>query len=367
MNDDQKQRALALFPVLLNLDTKQRAQAKAEAREAIKADYTAPRREDYQNVSISEYPQWLTRGMLAMMLVLLIATATPSFFRMFYAGRTYFLHGINDSIQAAFVGFAIFIMAETMLIGASIAREVLFKGDNLKRNILLAIMILAFALAIVGNWTVAQPYDAFGLLETVTPSFATIAITMVLEGLALSNLRERITNERAYQTALAEYRANTDNPESNENWVQVYSAYLKTAIEAVNRTGKGASERARLLGELTLTDWSYLIQREFMLDKRRFDSVELQEGDVKGNIRISNTRALVGGGGVHSVHEQDTVNIVNREPMNTVNGVNRPRKSAEWVKVEKFFEENPTTDMTYRQIAEALGVSVGLISKVKNS
>lgn len=45
----------------------------------------------------------------------------------------------------------------------------------------------------------------------------------------------------------------------------------------------------------------------------------------------------------------------------------RSRKSAEWLKVEAFFAENPDTGKTYRQIADELGVSVGLISKFKNS
>lgn len=365
MNDEQKQRALALFPHLLNLDTQQRAEAKTKAREAIRAEYTKPNRDDYKNVSISEYPAWLTWGMLAMMGVLLVATATPSFFRMFYAGRTYFLHGINDTIQATFVGFAMFIMAETMLIGASIAREVLFKDDKIKRNILLAIMAMAFALAIVGNWTVAQPYDAFGLLETVTPSFATIAITMVLEGLVLSNLRERIANERAYQTALKEYQANTDTPESNENWVQVYSSYLKTAIESVNRTGAGAKDRTRILGELTLTDWSYLIQREFMLDKRRFDAVELADGDIRGNIRVSSARAVLGDNStvIPQISSQNFQPI----PIGTGNHeMNRPTPKTQ--RVIDYFKANPDRiSETCTSLESEIGISKSTINNVQNA
>lgn len=280
-NNDPKADALAVVSQLYNLDPHQRAQARADACEAIKARYKMPNRADYLAETISEYPQWLQRGMLGMMLVLLTATAIPSFFRMFHAGRTYFLHGINDAVQATLVGFAVFIMAETTLISASIAREVLFKGQRTKRAILMVVMLMAFALAIVGNWTVANPQSLFGLLETISPPVATLAIAMVLEGLALSSLRNRLANERAYQKALAEYRRVADAPEHDPNWKQIYGQYLKLHIERVNSVGRGATDRGRLMAGATPLVWSLLIAREKWLEGKNYDEVDISDEDLQ--------------------------------------------------------------------------------------
>lgn len=280
MTDDVKTQALAVMSQLYSLTPQQRAQAKNEARDAIRANYKMPNRADYMDDNIGDYPRWLQRGMLGMMLVLLTATAIPSFFRMFHAGRTYFLHGINDQIQATMVGFAVFVMAETMLISASIAREVLFKGQRSKRGLLMVVMMMAFALAIVGNWTVARPTDVFSVLETITPPVATLAIAMVLEGLALSALKQRTANERAYQQALAEYRRAADTPETDPNWRQVYGQYLKMHIEQVNRVGRGATERGQLLAGATPLTWALLITREMRLEARVYDEVDIPDEDI---------------------------------------------------------------------------------------
>jgi hypothetical protein len=357
-DNDQKADALAIVSQLYNLDPYQRAQARTDACEAIKARYKMPTRADYLAETISEYPQWLQRGMLGMMLVLLTATAIPSFFRMFHAGRTYFLHGINDHVQATLVGFAVFIMAETTLISASIAREVLFKGQRAKRAILMVVMLMAFALAIVGNWTVANPESLFGLLETITPPVATLAIAMVLEGLALSSLKNRLANERAFQQALAEYRRVTDNPEHDSNWKQIYGQYLKLHIERVNTVGRGATDRGRLMAGATPLVWSLLIAREKWLEGKSYDDVDVSDDDLQAMGAGTPRPALKSS--VQTVQTVQSVQIVqNGQTVHTGQTERVTQTTPRTPKIEmvlRHLENNPDdAQLSSRALADKIG------------
>jgi hypothetical protein len=115
--------------------------------------------------------------------------------------------------------------------------------------------------------------------------------------------------------------------------------------------------------------WKYLISREHYLDNHGGDLVELDSSQIVG-MALGDGRNTVRSGGLKPVHAVHAVHEHERE-QNREHEREREReqsrKSDAWQRVELFFQENPDTTLTYRQIADQLGVSVGLISKVKNS
>lgn len=349
-----------LFSIIHPLSSQQREDVMNKAVQTVQALIQRPSREQFENSYVSEYPAWLKRWVLIALVGLLVASATPSFFRLVHAGATYFKHGIDDNVQAVLVGFSIFFMSELMLILIGISRQVLFKDKPLSKHITTFIMFLAFSLSIVGNWTVAKPDTLFGWLETITPPFATIAIALILEGLILETVKARHVNEVAYQQALSEYHKQMDTPQAHPRWNAVYFGLLKDAIQQANRQGRGASERVAVMSELEQVHWQYLISREHFLSQQSYQLIDLQGVEVVGMALEARSRA------VHDVHEQRERS--GRSRMNSVNAVNTMNSmnpSPERQKVIQFFEQNPNTTMSYREIAQQLGVSIGLISQVK--
>lgn len=385
LSDQERQE---LFLAIAPLTSAQREEAITRATEQIKSYVVRPERADYTDTVISEYPKWLRQAMLIALLCLLLASATPSFFRMVYAGATYFKGcividdgtcvydsqlegertGINDNVQAVLVGFSIFFMAEIMLVLVGISRQVLFKDNPTARQISLGVMGLAFSLSVVGNWTVANPHDLFGWLETITPPFATIAIAMILEGLILDNVRSKHADEIAYQGAMAEYRNLINNPKSHPRWQAVYFGQIKDMLERVNRSGRGASDRIQIMASLQPVHWQYLVSREHYLTTHGGDIVELAGGQVVGTA-LGDGRTAGRGGGVlsNSVKlDNEPRQIDGLDKTDNRQSIKRPSKA--WDKAMQYLSDNPADmNLTTRELEVKIGVSRSTIANVIQS
>lgn len=246
-----------------------------------------PDREQYADTYISRYPAWLTKAVGAVMLVVFVAAAMPSLFRLYTAGRDYFGHGISDPLQGAVVGVSTFLLAEFLIVLSTISARVYFQGAA--RLLFVVPIGMGLAVALVGNWTITQPSDLFGWLETVVPPVSVVFIALVLEKLILDGVHSRHANEKAYQQAVAEwnqavneqkaseelaYRAAilrwqtmTREPEESDHWRQVYATALREAIKAANAQGRGKTERVELMQSFNGRDWSILVRREMEADR----------------------------------------------------------------------------------------------------
>jgi hypothetical protein len=275
----------------------------------------APRREDFADAHASDWPRWVVMVIAGFMLVVFFAAAAPSLFRLFTAGRNYFMHGIADGLQGAIAGIATFLLAECMVIAATFAMRVLFKDDPM-RWLMLVPIAFAIALALVGNWVVAQPQDAFGWLETVAPPIGVLSMSFLGEKLILKSIAARQQAENAFQAAYAEYQASVANLEQHERWPQFYANALIDQLRKVNKTK--AAKDAFL--QLDIQQKYMLYMRELRSDAWYVRAMEVQVAEQEQQAqrqqyeqeRLARLQAKAlqsGGGGGQHTGEVDNARI----------------------------------------------------------
>ena len=229
-----------------------------------------PDRAAFMRYNASEYPRWLTGLVVVGMLIVFLAAFALSIFRLFTAGRDYFLLGIPDPTQAAIAGVAIFLMAEFMVIVSTLVMRVYFEG---RARLLMVLPIgIGVAIALVGNGVIGQPHDLFGMLETFAPPLAVLFMAIILERLMLATLRQRRAAELAYQEAVNAWKAATASPEQSPLFGQFYANALKDQLSRAN--GRRAAVK-ELLPQMTVEHWRYLVSRE-LAAANWFERVEVE-------------------------------------------------------------------------------------------
>lgn len=244
----------------------ERQGAREQAQEAVRRRIgRKPQRADFIRHVIGRYPRWMVVLVAGLMLVVLWAAANVSVFRVFSAGRDHFIATLpGQEWQAAVVGASIFAMAEFMVIVSTIAASVLFAGRA--RWIMSIPIALGIAVALVGNWYIAQPGDFWSWLETIVPPVAVLFMAIILERLLLQVVEQRHANETAYQEALAEWQHKTAEPEKHVSWRATWANVLWDALRTSNARGRGAAERREYMASMNDTQRSAVVWREMQAD-----------------------------------------------------------------------------------------------------
>jgi len=255
-----------LYQTIAPLSDEQRIDARDRAAKIVlKSVGERPNRSQFANNSISKYPTWFTRFIAGLMAVVFVAAAMPSLFRLFSAGRDYFLTGINDHWQAAIVGVSTFLLSEFLIVLSTIVARVYFTGRA--RLIFIIPVVMGLLMALVGNWTVVRPHDVFSFLEAVIPVFAVLFIALIGERIILEALETRHANERAYQEALQSWQVASATPEQHPRYMSALANALRDAIKAANAEGTGATQRKALMSAFTVDHWKPLVYREMQADQ----------------------------------------------------------------------------------------------------
>jgi len=233
-------------------------------RHVIRRAGPEPRRDQYRHATLSQYPRWLTGLVGAMLAIVFVAAASISTFRLYAAGRDFFMEDLPIPWQAQAVGVATAIMAEFLVITAASAATILFTGRS--RALAAIPVAIGLAVAFVGNHEITQAVTLWGWLDTIAPPLAVLSVGVMGERVILLTLRERWANEQAYQAALADWKAATADPESSPDWGQAYATALRDRLRAVNSRGAGKAAREAAMADLTLADWRALVHREIEAD-----------------------------------------------------------------------------------------------------
>ena len=289
----------AALQTIRPLDDMERIAAAEAAKEVVKVKLgDAPDRAAYADTAVSRYPAWVTRGVGVLMVVVFIAAALPSLFRLYTAGRDYFTtgniaqttltgstptdstltgapvvsaaeadtvkRGINDGVQGAIVGVSTFLLAEFLIVLSTIAARVYFTGRA--RAAFVIPIMLGLAVAFVGNYVVARPHDVFSWLETIVPPIAVLFMALVGERLILDAVESMHAGEVAYQTASAAHRAHLLDLTTHAAYRNAYATALRKALIEANVKGVGATARRDLMATFTPPVWRALVIRELAAD-----------------------------------------------------------------------------------------------------
>lgn len=248
------------------LTDEERIAAQERAREIVILQAgKRPERSSFRDYSISKYPSWFTKLTGLFMAIVFVAAAAPSLFRLYTAGREYFLHGINDQIQASIVGVSTFLLAEFLIILSTIAAKVYFTGRE--RLLFVVPITIGLLMALVGNHEIAKPGSFFGWLETLAPPLSVLVIAIIGERQILAAIEARHSSEKAYQEALAEWAENTARPEESSRYMSAYANSLRAALMSANNRGRSAQEKRELMATLRGEQWRALVQRELRAEE----------------------------------------------------------------------------------------------------
>jgi len=280
---------LESLKILQTLTDNERLNAReAAARVIVRMAGEPPTRDKFTNAQ-SAYPAWFSKFVVVLMAVVFVASAMPSLFRVFTAGRDHFQDSITTyrideatlnlldetlisqsdqqqatpshiALQGAIVGISTFLLSEFLIILSVIVANVYFTGKF--RLVFIIPVSMGLAIAYVGNWTVTRPNDLFGWLETIIPPTAVLFLGFIGERLVLDSIQTRHANEVAYQEAYQAYQAIATEPEKSPEWLPRYANALKNALIDANKKGQGATARMNLMNTLTSREWSYLVKRE---------------------------------------------------------------------------------------------------------
>jgi len=346
------------------LTTDERMQCEMQAKDSIRQSLEEPMLREVKRTSAypPELIKWVWRGMA----VVFIASALPSFFRLFTAGRDYFLLGINDHWQATVVGFSTFLLAEFLIVLSTVASRVLFAEGNMRRLFYVP-MGIGFAIALEGNRIIEKPHDLFGWLMTIAPPVAVLSIALITEHIVLDSMKAQHEANADYEARLAEYQEWYNAPQNHKRFMAVFADNITQALASKNASGAGAKERKELMQSFTAHEWSMLVKRELMRrDGWYREGVDVDDvGDAPMRVAISRHRAVLGsgddGGGVQSVQNaQNAHPSVQNAQMHNAQSL---RRSATLEKAIEYIKNNPDdTKLTIRQLAEKAGVSTGTIN-----
>lgn len=246
------------------LTQEQRQDARVAAMDAVKrAAGRKPARPDYDHIAASKYPPSVTRLITSLCIVLLVAAFTPSAIRLYQIGSTTFGAAINNTVAMRLVGLATVLSAETGQIVFSLALATLGTTRS-ARNLLYTSMLIATLIALVGNIQVALPghtNSPFAWLEAIAPPLLVLSTAYVLKAQILMSIEARHADEQAYQDALAEWAAETSDPERNPRWSQFYANAIRDALRKSNR------RRKEVLQDMTTADWRAAVWREIQAEQ----------------------------------------------------------------------------------------------------
>jgi len=342
--------------IIKPLSQDERLACEMQAKETVRKSLEEPVRRVVTGET-SSYPAYVVKWIWVGMGIVFVASALPSFFRLFTAGRDYFLMGIDDHWQATLVGFATFMLAEFLIILSTVASRVLFtRGDKI-RQLFYVPMVIGFLIALEGNRIIEKPHDLFGWLMTVAPPIAVLSIAVITEHIILDKVKNQHDADVHYKAQYSQYRQWYDNPTAHTKYIHFYADNLQKAIAQKNVIGTGAKERRELMQGLTAMDWSRLVKREFMLADGWYQNgvnVDVSGDDAPMNVTISTSRArlpqMAGDGDVNPVHFTEGVQNVQENIQHT------PYKTKTSPKLEKVLahlENNPNdATLSSRKLSE---------------
>jgi hypothetical protein len=245
------------------LTQEQRQAAHQAAREAVvRAIGSRPVREHFNYATISKYPSSVTRLIFLLCLVLLLAAFTPSAIRLYVIGSQTFGQAVSSDVAMTAVGFATVLSAEIGQIVFSLALATLGTSRS-ARQLLIASMAIATIISLVGNVQLALPgheKSPFAWLEALAPPIIVLATAYVIKEQILEAVEVRHANEQAFQTALADWRVLTADPEDHPSWTQFYANALQDVLRKAN------ARRKETLSQMTVGDWRVAVGREMRAD-----------------------------------------------------------------------------------------------------
>lgn len=155
-----------------------------------------------------------------------------------------------------------FVLAEPTILVGTLSYTVLFRNNRVGRMLIIMTVLVALALAFVGNY-VSQDVDSLiQLLMVVSPPLFTVSMAIVLERYFMTSIRADLDAAREYEQQQTAYQRTIDNLEATPEYHNTFANLAWEALIAQNNRGRYASEMRSFLTSLPLVERRRLVQRE---------------------------------------------------------------------------------------------------------
>jgi len=264
---------LDAFPTLTDA---QRVQARRNAERNLVAKYAKmPRREDFNDYTVSEYPRWFVLLVASGLIFVALSAGVISAFRLYHAGYTQFYQDIPNETQARAVGVLTPLAAEVLVIMAAIAMQIYAHRRGAARWIAAVPVITGTVVAFVGNWQITQPDNTWSWVETIFPPVAVLSVAFFFELTTVPEMNRRRANENAYRDARATYDRMVNHPEKHTTWRDTYGWALWEMWQKVYSNSVAANEIDRELRQ-------QIALREMSADNFFSDDMQLNAMNAGG-------------------------------------------------------------------------------------
>ena len=252
------------------LNAEQRDAAYAQARKRIAG--AMPMREAYERQGISKYPREVTRTIVALCVVMLIAAFLPSAMRLHQVGLDAFALTIAHPLSQYVAALCAVLMAEVGQVIFSLASATNAE-TRAQRYGLIAGAAICTLIALIGNYVASQEHltqNAFAPLETFAPPILVLITSQILKSQMLHAIEARYAAQAQYTLALDAWNASVSSAHEQAAWERMVAAALQDELRSANK-GRGAS----VVRELTKADWYALVLRE-RSDAEWYDAADAQ-------------------------------------------------------------------------------------------
>ena len=270
------------------LRPEERANARKRAREQIIAARLGerPRREQFERDAQREFPAWLMTFSTVMLVIVLLAAAGMSSYRVARAGYLAFYADVHSGFLATVAAVSTALLAEFTIITATMVGQILLGKSRLRA--LLAIPItFGVLITVLGNAYITRPQFGrlfandveawWGALETLAPPAVNIITAWLLKYLALAAVAERRAADLSFRQALERWEQLSASPEEMEGWTGFWARSIRDEIIRVNARGRNAAEKRTYLQNLKPKEWEALIVAEMQADAM-FDDLSVSSG-----------------------------------------------------------------------------------------
>ena len=244
--------------MILSLTQEQRNAAQSNARAHIAG--MRPTLETTQ--SLDEYPRWLIRLSIGVLMFILVALFLTSAMRVYDIAHKTFYDAIADNNSAVIAGMALVLGAELGQVAFMLLVSVLPQRSTIA---LYTGALLCTVVALAGNIEAAQLQNAIGVfpyVEAIAPPVLVLLGAYALERVLLQSVAAHHAKQVAYTQSLAAWNAAYKSAHTHNNWMialaQSIREQLHTAHQRkqVYRDADNATLRNWVIAELKADAWA---------------------------------------------------------------------------------------------------------------
>ena len=165
-------------------------------------------------------------------------------------------------VTAATGSWLYFVLAEPAILVGALSWTVLFRNNWVGKLLIATTVLVALAIAFVGNYVSRDVTSLIHLLMVIAPPLFTVAMAIVLERFFMTSIQTNVEAAHEFKRQSADYQQIIDNLESTQEYRNTFANLIWETLLKQNNRGRYATEMRQMLISLPLAERRQLVRRE---------------------------------------------------------------------------------------------------------